>query len=175
MFEPGIGFWDPGSTCWPRDLFGVKNGSRKKWFCDGIILRWQFRGHSQTQMNSMVHSIHLGRLLCQKPWFLNSFTGISHFPGKLGRAPACYLPGPLPIPLGGPLPLCAQTLERHTGRELQTGCLHLSSWVPLQCLRKHGLRKDSGLQHEYVPRRPRGNEIGKGGKSQKSCENKARH
>ena len=30
IFEPRIGFLDPGSTFWPGDLFGVKNGSPKK-------------------------------------------------------------------------------------------------------------------------------------------------
>ena len=30
IFEPRIGFWDPGSTFWPGDLFGVKKWSRKK-------------------------------------------------------------------------------------------------------------------------------------------------
>ena len=60
-------------TCWPRDLFGVKNGYRKTWFCDGIILSWQFKGFPVTQMNSMVHRTHLGRLLCQKPCFLIIF------------------------------------------------------------------------------------------------------
>ena len=29
MFEPGIGFLNPGSTFWPGDLFGVKNGPEK--------------------------------------------------------------------------------------------------------------------------------------------------
>ena len=27
-----------GSTFWPGDLFGIKNGSRKTYFCDDIIL-----------------------------------------------------------------------------------------------------------------------------------------
>ena len=73
--EVWIRFWDLGSSFWPRNLFGVKNGSRKKWLCDGIILSWQFRGFPVTQMNSMVHRSHLGRLLCPKPLFLIIFKG----------------------------------------------------------------------------------------------------
>ena len=67
----------PGSSrIWPRPdlarpwvpaLFGVKNGSRKKWFCDEIILWWVGRGISMTQMNSIVYKTHLGRQLCPKP------------------------------------------------------------------------------------------------------------
>ena len=91
IFEPGIRFWIPRSTFWPGDLFGVNKWSRKKWICDGSILSWQFRGNSQTQMNSVVHRIHLGRLLCPKPLFFNYFTRMYHFSGKMGRAPAYYL------------------------------------------------------------------------------------
>ena len=32
IFEPRIGFLDPGSTFWPRDLFGVKTWSRNSEF-----------------------------------------------------------------------------------------------------------------------------------------------
>ena len=80
FFEPGIRFLDLGSTFWPGDLFGVKNGSRKKLFCDGIILSWQFRGIAKTKMNSMVHRTHLGRLRRPKPLYFNDFQGISYFP-----------------------------------------------------------------------------------------------
>ena len=89
IFEPRIGFWDLWSTFWPGDLFEVKNGSRKKSICDGIILWWQFRGNSQTQMNSIIYRTHLGRLLCPKTSLFNYFQRIYHFPGKLENAPAC--------------------------------------------------------------------------------------
>ena len=69
IFEPRIGFLDLGSTFWPGDLFGVKNGSRKKWICDGIILSWRFRRNSQTQMDSMDHRIRLGLgIFPELPW-----------------------------------------------------------------------------------------------------------
>ena len=66
--------------------------------CDGIILWWQFSGISKTQMNSMVHWIHLGRLLRPKPCFCYYFQGISNFPGKLEQAPAYCVHG-IPISL----------------------------------------------------------------------------
>ena len=40
IFEPGIRLLDLGSTFWPGDLFGVKYGSPKKWFCDESIWSW---------------------------------------------------------------------------------------------------------------------------------------
>ena len=88
--EPGIRLLDLGSTFWPGDLFGVKNGSRKTYFCDEIILWWVGRGIPPAQMNSMVPRTHMGRLLCPKSYFFNYFQGISYFPGKLGNAPAHY-------------------------------------------------------------------------------------
>ena len=84
IFEPGIGFLDPGSTFWPGDLFGVKNWSRKKLCCDGIILWLVGREFPKTQMNSIIYRTHLGRLLCPKPWFLNYFQGISNIQENWG-------------------------------------------------------------------------------------------
>ena len=84
-----------------REPFWGQKQVPEKWFCDEVMLSWQFRGFPKTQMNSMVHRTHLGRLLCQKTVFVFLyFTGIYHFPGKLENAPACY-PGTLPIPLVG--------------------------------------------------------------------------
>ena len=104
IFEPGIGFLDPGSTFWPGDLFGVKKWSPKKWICDGNIFSWQFRANSQTQINSIIYRIHLGRLLCQKTYLFNYFQRIYPFPGKLGNAPACSL-GHCLFPLVGHCPI----------------------------------------------------------------------
>ena len=99
IWEPRIGFWIPRSTFWPGDLFWSILGSRKKWFCDEIILWWVGRGFPKTQMNSIVYRTHLGRLLCPKPWFFNYFQGISRFSGKLG--------GPWDLPCVFPIPLRA--------------------------------------------------------------------
>ena len=60
---------------------------------------WQFRGNSQTQMNSIIYRTHLGRLLCPKPSLFNYFQGISRFSGKLG--------GPWDLPCVFPIPLRA--------------------------------------------------------------------
>ena len=94
---------DLGSTFWPGDLFGVKNGSRKTYFYYEMILSWGFRGIPVTQMNSMVHGTHLGVLLCPKPWFFNYFWRISRFSGKLVGPwdPPCVSP----IALRGPIAL----------------------------------------------------------------------
>ena len=100
MFEPRIRFLELGSIFWRGNLLGVNNGSRKKLFCDGIILWWKFKGIPKTQMNSIVYRTHLGRLLCPKPSLFNHFQGIYHFPGKLGNAPACSL-GHCLLPLVG--------------------------------------------------------------------------
>ena len=67
IFEPQIRFVDLGSTFWPGDLLGVRLGCRKTYFCDEILLSWQFRGFPVTQMNSIVHRTHLGRLHFPKP------------------------------------------------------------------------------------------------------------
>ena len=107
---PGADFWaqdqilDLGSTFWPGDLFGLNNGPEKKWFCDGMILSWQFRGNSKTQMNSIVHRTHLGRLLCLKALLFNYFQGISNFQGNWGT-PQKTAPIYLLFPFVGPL-LC---------------------------------------------------------------------
>ena len=54
-------------------------------------MSWQFRGNSQTQMNSIIYRTHLGRLLCPKPPLFKYFQGIYNFPGKLENPPACSL------------------------------------------------------------------------------------
>ena len=91
MFEPEIRFLDPGSTFWPGELFGVKEMGPKKCVCDGMIFSWHFRGKSKTQMNSIVHRTHLGRLLCPKGPLFHYFQGISNFQENWGtpwkRAP----------------------------------------------------------------------------------------
>ena len=68
------------------------------------MLWWQFRGKSQTQTNSIIYRIHLGRLLCQQPLFFLLFSRDLPCSRKTGKGPS-LLPGPLPIPLGGPLPI----------------------------------------------------------------------
>ena len=111
FFMPGGRILSPSSECWTQGqhvglgtFLGQKMVPKQKWCCDEITLWWQFRGIPETQMNSMVHRIHLGRLLCPTPLFYNGFQGISNFPGKLENAPACY-PGHCltSIPLGGSL------------------------------------------------------------------------
>ena len=89
---------------WAPALFGVKNGSRKKWFCDEIILWWVGREIPIAQMNSIVYKTHLGRLLCPKPYFFEEFCVISFFSRKLGRPPAYLLVGSLFCPWD---PYCA--------------------------------------------------------------------
>ena len=74
-----------------RGLFCAKKMSRRRWFCEGMILWWGFRGFHLTQMNSMVPGTHMGRLLCPKPSLFNDFVGISTFPGKLQVAPGTSL------------------------------------------------------------------------------------
>ena len=103
-----IGLWGDfgrvGSTFWPGELLGPKNGSEKKWFCGGMILWWGFTGIHPAQMNSMVPGIHMSRLVCPKPTLFNYFVGISSFPGKLQVAPVslAYFPlwGPAAVAEG---------------------------------------------------------------------------
>ena len=86
-----------------RGPFWGQKWSRKKWFCDEIILWWVGRGFPKTQMNSIVYRTHLGRLLCPKPWFFNYFKGISIFSGKL--VGPWDIPCVSPIALKGPMAL----------------------------------------------------------------------
>ena len=87
ILEAGVGFWIPGSTFWPGDLFGTKKWSRKKLFCGGMILWWGFRGIRPAQMNSMVPRSHMGRLLCPKTHLKNIISANSPKSGKLVQAP----------------------------------------------------------------------------------------
>ena len=103
IFEPRIGFWIPRSTLWPGDFVGEKWARKKTRFCDGMVLSWQFRGNSKTQMNSIVHRTHLGRLLCPEPPYLIIFKGFPIFrkTGERAETRPCISPIPLcgiPIP-----------------------------------------------------------------------------
>ena len=52
-----------------RGLFCAKKMSRRRWFCEGMILWWGFRGFHLTQMNSMVPGTRLGLVTPPKPCF----------------------------------------------------------------------------------------------------------
>ena len=78
------------------------------------MLAWQFKGFPVTQMNSMVHRTHLGKLLCPKPWLFNYFQGILGFPGKLENAPQAF-------PVGLLFPLVGQ----YEGLPLSFSAIHL--------------------------------------------------
>ena len=74
-----------------------KNGPRKRWFCEGMILWWGFRGFHLTQMNSMAHGTHLGLVIHPKQHFV-VFCCDFQFPGKLQVAPTTSLwPSLLPL------------------------------------------------------------------------------
>ena len=47
-----------------RGRFCGEKWFRKKLFCGGMILWWDFRGVPPAQMNSMVPRTHMGRPLC---------------------------------------------------------------------------------------------------------------
>ena len=95
IFGPRIGFWIPRSTCWPGDLFGVKNGSRKKSFCRGKGSQWGLRGFCKTEMDCMVSRTLLGRPISPQTLPENNFP---HFPGfreKFGAPPWPSMVDPL--------------------------------------------------------------------------------
>ena len=108
--SPGADFGSPGRKLGPPGQIlgfpgrhcgtGTLLGSQKRYFCEERIFWWGCRGIRPAQMNCMVPRTHMGRLLCPKPCFFKDFCVISHFPEKMGRAPA-QLPWWLPIFLGG--------------------------------------------------------------------------
>ena len=109
MFEPGIGFWIPRSTFWPGDPFGVKEGSRKN-----VLRRNHFVMAVQGKIQDpnefyLLYRTHVGRLLCQKPWFIIISKGFTIFQENWeGPQPVNlaipYSPTKLPIsPWAGPM------------------------------------------------------------------------
>ena len=103
----------------PGTFLCKTNGSRKMWFCGGMVLWWGFRGIPPAQMNSMVPGTHIiwaGYL--PKPPLFNYFRGISSFPGKLQAAPQA-------IPGGSLFSLVALGASRSLPRQVSKGVLGL--------------------------------------------------
>ena len=92
IFEPRIGCWIPRSIVWPPGTFlGSKMGSER-----GGVATESFRGGNSGEFPRpkcilwSIGSIWAG-YFAKNLVFVIYFTGIYHFPGKLGRVPACYL------------------------------------------------------------------------------------
>ena len=74
-----------------RGPFCAKNGSRKKCFCDGMILWWGLRGFHLTQMNSVVRGLGvnyrdliLSKELCLISGFFAFLCIFVHCPRQVG-------------------------------------------------------------------------------------------
>ena len=113
---PGTHFWTPEPKFGPRiwklgpgwagEVLGSKMGTRKTWFCEGMVSKLDIMGFPATRMDCMVPRRPLGKPVSPKTPLKNGSPRLFPISGNLGKVPLSplwisYLPFVAPTGVGG--------------------------------------------------------------------------